>query len=113
MGLAGVVLRSSNGTDLLPYVEALLWMILGTFIFVLTLYFMIDYRNYIEIDPNKRFGKPCIKGTRVSVYDVLNWLANDMSIVEIVDEFPELSKEMIQACLLYASDREQKLRTVA
>ncbi len=70
---------------------------------------MVDYKEYISIDPNIRFGKPCITGTRISVYDVLNWLANGMTSQEIREDFPELSIEQIQACLAYAADREHKL----
>ena len=71
---------------------------------------LVDYRKYITIDPNVRFGKPCIKGTRISVYDVLSWLAGGMSIAEILEDFPELNEEQIRACLAYAADREHKLR---
>ena len=71
---------------------------------------MIDYKKYISIDPNIRFGKPCITGTRISVYDVLSWLANGMTTKEIQEDFPELSNEQIQACLAYAADREHKLK---
>lgn len=62
---------------------------------------MINFHNYIEIDSNKRFGKPVLIGTRISVYDVLNWLANGMTHDEIMADFPELSHDMIQACLVY------------
>jgi uncharacterized protein (DUF433 family) len=65
---------------------------------------MTNYRNYIEIKSDVRFGKPCIKSTRISVADVLGWLANGMTTEEIIADFPELSKEHIQACLIYASD---------
>ena len=71
---------------------------------------MIDYTKYISIDPNIRFGKPCLTGTRISVYDVLSWLANGMTAKEIQADFPELSNEQIQACLAYAADREHKLK---
>lgn len=59
----------------------------------------MNYTKYITIDPNIRFGKPCVIGTRISVYDVLGWLASGMSFAEIIDEFPELSEDMIRACL--------------
>ena len=65
---------------------------------------MIDYRKFISIDSSKRFGKPCVTGTRITVYDVLNWLANGMSFDDILEDFPELSKEKIQACLAYDAD---------
>lgn len=68
----------------------------------------MDYKAHIEIDKNKRFGRPTIKGTRISVYDVLNWLANGMTIQEITGDFEELSEEMIYACLAYAADKEHK-----
>jgi len=71
---------------------------------------MIDYKKYISINPNVRFGKPCVTGTRISVYDVLSWLANGMTVKGIQEDFPELSNEQIQACLAYAADREHKLK---
>jgi len=71
---------------------------------------MIDYKKYIVIDPAVRFGKPCIKGTRISVFDVLNWFANGMTALEIKKDFPELSDDQIKACLAYAADREHKIR---
>lgn len=66
---------------------------------------MIDHNDYIEIVPGKRGGKPCIKGNRIIVSDVLNWTENGMSIEQIIYDFPELSKEQIQACLAYPPDR--------
>lgn len=71
---------------------------------------MIDYKKYISIDPNIRFGKPCVTGTRITVYDVLSWLANGMDTKEIIKDFPELTTERIQACLAYAADREHKIK---
>jgi uncharacterized protein (DUF433 family) len=70
----------------------------------------MEYQNYIEIRSDKRFGKPCIKGTRITVYDVLNWLANGMSKEEIIADFEELNEEMINACLAFAADKEHKLK---
>ena len=72
----------------------------------------MDYSNYIEINPNIRFGKPCVKGTRISVYDVLGWLAAGMTTSEIVDDFPELQDIHIRACLAYAAERERKVKVV-
>lgn len=69
----------------------------------------MDYHNHIEIRADKSFGKPCIKGTRISVYDVLNWLSNGMTIAEILDDFEELKEEEIRACLAFAADRERKI----
>lgn len=73
---------------------------------------MINYKQYIRKDPNKRFGKPILIGTRILVYDVLNWLAHGMSIKEIIADFPELDDDKIKACLAYAADRENQLRIV-
>ena len=70
---------------------------------------MIEYRNYIKINPNKRFGKPCVRDTRISVYDVLSWLSSGMDFNEIIDDFPELTKEDLRACLAYAADKEHRL----
>jgi len=63
----------------------------------------MDYKNYLEIRADKRFGKPCIKGIRISVYDVLNWLANGMSREDIKSDFEEITDDMIDACLAYAT----------
>lgn len=71
---------------------------------------MVEYSKYITIDSSKRFGKPIIKNTRISVYDVLNWLANGMNMTEILEDFPELHADQIKACLAYAADREHKLK---
>ena len=69
----------------------------------------MNYREYIEIRPDKRFGRPCLKGTRISVYDVLNWLSNGMSKQDVMEDFNELTEEMINACLGYAADKERRL----
>ena len=58
---------------------------------------MVNYQNIITRNPNKRFGKPCIRETRISVYDVLNWLANEMTMQEIVFDYPELTEKDILA----------------
>ena len=73
---------------------------------------MEDYRNYISINANIRFGRPCITGTRISVGDVLGWLARGMSFDEIIDDFPELNHKQIQACLSFAADRERNAKIV-
>jgi uncharacterized protein (DUF433 family) len=70
---------------------------------------MVNYRELIKINSEVRSGKPCVRDTRISVFDVLNWLANGMSFDEIIDDFPELNYEDISACLAYASERERKL----
>ncbi|MES2427822.1 MAG: DUF433 domain-containing protein [Bacteroidota bacterium] len=72
----------------------------------------MDYTEYIEINPEKRFGKPIITGTRISVYDVLSWLSEGMSINDIILDFPELNETQIKACLSYAADKEHKLLRV-
>ena len=72
---------------------------------------MVNYHTIIKRDPNKRFGKPCVRETRISVYDVLGWLASGMSNDEIIADFPELTILDIQACLAYAADREHKLQS--
>lgn len=71
---------------------------------------MTDYQKIITIKPEKRFGKPCIRNTRISVFDVLGWLASGMTNSDILKDFPELSKEDISACLFYAAERERKIR---
>ena len=71
---------------------------------------MTDYRDIITIIPEKRFGKPCVRNTRITVFDVLGWLASGMSKTEILEDFPELTEEDISACLSYAADKERKIR---
>jgi len=67
------------------------------------------YSDIITIEPGKRGGKPCIRGLRITVYDVLEYLASGMSHTEILRELPYLKEEDIRACLAYAADRERKL----
>ena len=71
---------------------------------------MEDYSKYLTIKSDIRFGKPCIKGTRISVYDILSWLASGMNKDDILNDFPELSLKQIEACLAYAADREHSKR---
>ncbi|MDR0605888.1 MAG: DUF433 domain-containing protein [Bacteroidales bacterium] len=71
---------------------------------------MINYKDIIRYNPEKRFGKPCIRETRITVYDVLGWLASGMSFSEITNDFPELTETDILACLSYAAERERKLQ---
>jgi uncharacterized protein (DUF433 family) len=66
----------------------------------------MDYRHLITIEPGKRGGKPCIRGLRITVYDVLEYLASGMSEDEILRDFPDLTREDIRACLAFAADRE-------
>ena len=67
----------------------------------------MSYSDIITIDPGKRSGKPCIRGMRITVYDVLDYLASGMTHQEILDDFPYLTEEDIRACLSYAADREK------
>jgi len=67
---------------------------------------MVDYKQMITRDAGIRFGKPCIKGTRITVYDVLSWLAAGMTFGEIIEDFPELTESDILACLAFAADKE-------
>lgn len=69
----------------------------------------MDYAHLITIDPGKRSGKPCIRGLRITVYDVLEYLASGMSKEEILEDFPDLTEEDILACLAFAADRERRL----
>ena len=66
---------------------------------------MIDFKEIITIEAGKRSGQPCIRGLRITVYDVLSYLASGMTIDEIVDDFPMLNKEDIFACLTYSSNQ--------
>lgn len=74
---------------------------------------MVDYRKIITIQGGKRGGKPCIRGMRITVYDILSWLALGMSTDEIVVEYPELQLEDIYAALSFAADRERSIYQVA
>ena len=71
----------------------------------------MDYSNIITVEPGKRSGKPCIRGMRITVSDVLGYLASGMSVAEILDDFPELTEEDIRACLAFAAEREKRLVT--
>lgn len=69
----------------------------------------MEYSEIITIDPGKRGGKPCIRDLRITVYDVLEYLASGMSEDEIMADFPDLEREDIRACLAFAADRERRL----
>jgi uncharacterized protein (DUF433 family) len=69
----------------------------------------MDYRSRITIEPGKRGGKPCIRGLRITVYDVLDYLASGMTEDEILSDFPDLERDDIRAALAFAADRERKL----
>lgn len=68
---------------------------------------MIDYSNIITLEPGKRSGRPCIRGLRITVYDILSYLAAGMTIDEVLDDFSALTRDDILACLSYAADRER------
>jgi uncharacterized protein (DUF433 family) len=70
----------------------------------------MNYIEYISIDANIRFGKPCVKGTRITVYDVLTWLSEGKTYLEIISDFPELNEFSIRACIAFAADREQRYK---
>jgi uncharacterized protein (DUF433 family) len=69
---------------------------------------VMSYRDIITIEPDKRGGKPCIRRMRITVYDVLGWLAAGMSMAEIIEDFPELTETDVTACLEFAGDREHR-----
>ena len=69
----------------------------------------MSYQDRISIEAGKRGGKPCIRGMRITVYDVLDYLASGMSEQEILDDFPDLTRDDVRACLAFAADRERRL----
>jgi uncharacterized protein (DUF433 family) len=72
----------------------------------------MEYRSVITLDPGKRGGKPCIRDLRITVYDVLEYLASGMSEDEILADFPDLNRDDIRACLAFAADRERRLISI-
>jgi uncharacterized protein (DUF433 family) len=72
-----------------------------------------DYHNIIIIEAGKRGGKPCIRGLRITVYDILEYLASGMTQEEILEDFDYLTKEDIQACFAYAADREKHSKVIS
>ena len=70
----------------------------------------MSYQNYIEKKKKKRFGQPCIINTRITVFDILSWLASGMTFQEIVEDYPELTEDHIKAALSFAAEREHVLR---
>jgi uncharacterized protein (DUF433 family) len=73
----------------------------------------MKYQDFITIEPGKRGGRPCVRGMRIAVSDVLGWLAAGMSHEQIRADYPELTEDDIRACLAYAADRERRLLTAA
>ncbi len=72
-----------------------------------------DYHNIITLEAGKRSGKPCIRGLRITVYDILEYLASGMTQEEILEDFDYLTKEDIQACFAYAADREKHSKVIS
>jgi len=70
---------------------------------------MVDYKKTITVEPGKRGGKPCVRGLRITVYDIFGWLASGMNRQQILEDFPELTEEDILACFAYAADKEKKV----
>ncbi|MGA2219843.1 MAG: DUF433 domain-containing protein [Terracidiphilus sp.] len=73
----------------------------------------MDYSKIITIDPGKRSGKPCIRDLRITVYDVLDYLAGGMTEAQILEDFPDLQESDIRACLAFAADRERKFEILS
>lgn len=69
----------------------------------------MNYQDYITIDPNKRGDKPCVRGLWIPIYEVLEYLASEMTEAEILEDFPDLTKEDFKACIAFAADRERRL----
>ena len=74
---------------------------------------MKEFSSYISIDPEIRFGKPCIKGTRITIADILQWLASGMSHTQILEDYPLLKEEHILAALAFAANRESMIKIIA
>lgn len=73
----------------------------------------MDYSKIITIDPGRRSGKPCIRDLRITVYDVLDYLAGGMTEAQILEDFPDLQESDIRACLAFAADRERKFEILS
>ncbi len=73
---------------------------------------MNHYREIITIEPDKRSGQPCIRGMRITVYDIFEYLASGMTVAEVLEDFPELTETDIRACFAYAADKEKSQMVV-
>ncbi len=102
-----------NGFVVVANVIVVSFQISEFFVFLLKNWAMTDYKKIITIEPGKRGGKPCIRGMRITVNDILGWLAAGMTIQNILSDFDELTAEDIYATLSYAADRENKIYQVA
>jgi len=71
----------------------------------------MNYRDIITVEPDKRGGKPCVRGLRITVYEVLEYLASEMTEAEILEDFPDLTRTDLKACIAYAADRERRFTT--
>ncbi|MEP6518807.1 DUF433 domain-containing protein [Microcoleus vaginatus] len=71
----------------------------------------MNYRNQITLEPNKRGGKPCVRGLRITVYEVLDYRVSEMTEAEILDDFPDMTRQDLKACIAYAADRERRFMT--
>jgi len=91
-----------GGSFLISLLLHLLWLII----------LLMNYRDYITIEANKRGGKPCVRGLRITVYEVLEYLASEMTEAEILEDFPDLTRADLKACIAYAADRERRLMTI-
>ncbi len=74
---------------------------------------MKEFASYISINPEVRFGKPCIKDTRIAISDILQWLASGMSHAQIIEDYPSLKEEHILAALAFAANRETMIKIIA
>jgi uncharacterized protein (DUF433 family) len=72
----------------------------------------MDYREHISIDPSIRSGKPCVRGTRITVTDIFDYLGGGMSVAEVLDDFPDLTAKDVQACFAFAADRDRRLNVL-
>lgn len=73
----------------------------------------MNHQDRITIEPNKRAGKPCIRGLRITVYDILDYLAGGMSVEEVLEDFPDLERDDILAALAFAADRERRIYSIS
>lgn len=71
-----------------------------------------DYREIVTVEPRKRGGKPCVRGLRITVYEVLEYLTSGMTIDEILADFPDLTRDDLRACLAFAADRERRMVSI-
>ena len=71
----------------------------------------MNYRDIITVEPDTRGGKPCVRGLRITVYEVLEYLASEMTDAEILEDFPDLTRADLKACIAYAADRERRFTT--